>query len=378
MSIVKMLARKVRSALGTQQIIDLLRKYPEEVTGALGEIEKKTAPAPAEGFNVETSESLIRDSAEQLLHLLENHTAAETPACEYPPWYNLSSLDQALLKLLHNLAPERTIRLDYPPSYDYSPRWGYRTPPHQGLIDLFARHRDDYRCTFDKLARLGPWFAKINKVFTPGNGGEPAWHGGPINAIDCALLYGFVADLQPKTYLEIGSGITTLFAARAKRDHGLKTRIVSFDPNPRTAVDAVCDHVIRKGLEVADTDIFDTLEPGDIVFMDGSHRSFMNSDVTVFMLDILPKLKPGIVIHFHDITWPSDYPPNFAPMYWNEQYILAAYLLGAADRIRILLPSCYAAKDPELQKHLTPLLAMNLAPVESWHYGGSLWFTHTR
>jgi predicted O-methyltransferase YrrM len=328
------------------------------------------------GSNSDTTQSQIRFSTEHLLHLLESEKASKTPPPEYPPWYNLSPLEQALLKLLHHVAPERTIRLDYPPSYDFSPRWGYRTPPHQGLTDLFEQNREEYRRTFDKLAGLAPWLGKINKEFSHEHGGEPAWHGGPINAIDCALLYGFVTELRPKTYLEIGSGVTTLFAARAKKDHGLKTRIVSFDPHPRTAVDAVCDHVIRKGLEVADTSVFDTLEPGDIVFMDGSHRSFMNSDVTVFMLDILPKIKPGIVVHFHDIVWPSDYPPNFARMYWNEQYILAAYLLGAADRIKILLPSCYAAGDPDLQQHLAPLLAMNLAPVDSWKYGGSIWFTH--
>jgi predicted O-methyltransferase YrrM len=323
-----------------------------------------------------STDAMIRLTTEYLSGLLQLQTGAAPPPPEYPSWYDISPLERSLLKLLHQLAPEKTIRLDYPPSYDFAPRWGYREPPHQGLIQLFQRNREEYRGRFDKLARLLPWLAKIDRVFSDGRAGEPAWSGGPINAIDSALLYGFVTELRPKTYLEIGSGITTLFAARAKKDHGLKTRIVSFDPHPRTAVDAVCDHVIRKGLEVADTSVFATLEPGDIVFMDGSHRAFMNSDVTVFMLDILPKLRPGIVVHFHDILWPNDYPPCFARTHWNEQYMLAAYLLGAGDKVRILMPSCYAAMDADLQKHLEPLVAANLAPADSWVNGGSLWFTH--
>jgi predicted O-methyltransferase YrrM len=336
----------------------------------------RIVPPAGDRTSKETTETLIRHATEYLMHLLRHRTGSGGPMPEYPDWYELSALEKTVLKLLQSLAPERTIRLDYPPSYDFSPRWGYRTPPHQGLIELFARHRDEYRRVFDDLVRLAPWLAKINKVYSHARGGEPAWYGGPINAIDCALLYGFVTGLRPNTYLEIGSGVTTLFAARAKQDHGLKTRIVSYDPQPRAAVDHVCDQVIRQGLEVADTSIFDTLQPGDIVFMDGSHRSFMNSDVTVFMLDILPRLRPGVVIHFHDILWPDDYPPNFTRLYWNEQYILGAYLIGARDRVQILMPSCYAAKDSELQKHLAPLLALDLSPANTWIHGGSLWFTH--
>ena len=78
--------------------------------------------------------------------------------------------------------------------------------------------------------------------------------------------------------------------------------------------------------------------------MDGSHISLMNSDVTVFMLDVVPKLKPGVIVHIHDIHLPHDYPDMFVKWYWNEQYIVAAYLLGAADRIKILMPSRYAGE----------------------------------
>jgi hypothetical protein len=268
------------------------------------------------------------------------------------------------------------IALDYPPSRDYRPRWGGSHPIHEGLVDLFNKSRDEYVAVFNKLASLKPFIDKINKNFPNEFKGEPGWIGGPINAIDSALLYFFVSEYKPKTYLEIGSGVTTLFAARAKRDHGLQTKIISIDPQPRADVDASCDLVIRAGLETIDLDIFFNLEPGDIVFMDGSHRSFMNSDVTVFMLDVLPKLKSGVIVHFHDIHLPFDYPEMFANWYWNEQYILATYILAARDRVKILMPSRFMSDTLELKQELAPILNDWQDSPDTWLWGGSLWFTH--
>ncbi|AUS99235.1 hypothetical protein CLI64_01845 [Nostoc sp. CENA543] len=268
------------------------------------------------------------------------------------------------------------MELDYPPSRDYRPRWGYTHPLHQGLIDIFSKNYHEHCEIFHSLVKLQPFLLKINPQFSHEHPGEPGWVGGPINAIDTALLYYFVSELKPRTYLEIGSGVTTLFAARAKRDHNLATRIVSIDPEPRAAVDAVCDEVIRAGLETTDLSVFFNLEPGDIVFMDGSHRSFMNSDVTVFMLDVLPKLKPGVVIHFHDIVLPYDYPEMFSDWYWNEQYILAAYLLGAGDKVKILMPSRFMSDSSEFKQAIEPILQNWQGSPDVWLSGGSLWFTH--
>jgi predicted O-methyltransferase YrrM len=268
------------------------------------------------------------------------------------------------------------MKLDYPPSRDYQPRWGNTHPPHQGLIEIFNKNYSGYCEILSKIADLEPFLMRIKPEFSHEQPGEPGWVGGPINAIDTALLYYFVTDFKPKTYLEIGSGVTTLFAARAKQDHNLVTKIVSIDPEPRTAVDAVCDEVIRAGLETTDLSIFFDLEPGDIVFMDGSHRSFMNSDVTVFMLDVIPKLKPGVIIHFHDIVLPYDYSEMFSDWYWNEQYILAAYLLGTGDKVKILMPSRFMSDSPELKEAVALILKDWQGPQDVWLSGGSLWFTH--
>src|SRR5205085_7340172 len=93
---------------------------------------------------------------------------------------------------------------------------------------------------------------------------------------------------------------------------------------------------------------FDALAAGDILFIDGSHRVFMNSDVAVLFLDVLPRLKPGVLVHIHDIYLPSDYPPRIIDWYYSEQYMLAAALLAGHQNFRVLLPGHYVASQPEI------------------------------
>ncbi len=131
--------------------------------------------------------------------------------------------------------------------------------------------------------------------------------------------------------------MTTYFARQSVKDSNLKTKIISIDPAPRRKIDAICDEVIRDGRETCDLSIFDCLEEGDILFFDGSHRSFINSDVTVFFIDILPRLKLGVFIPLHDIFLPWDYPDSFKCWYWNEQYLLAVYLMCSKDSLLPLL-----------------------------------------
>jgi 2-polyprenyl-3-methyl-5-hydroxy-6-metoxy-1,4-benzoquinol methylase len=266
--------------------------------------------------------------------------------------------------------------LDYPPSREFAPRWGYSRPTHPGLVTLMAKNQEQYRATIKELRTLAPFFSAINTEFTNERAPEAGWIGGPITALDLALLYHFVVKYQPATYIEIGSGCTTCMARRAIVDHKLSTRIVSVDPEPRSGVDSICDEIIRDGLEtITDLRLFEALQPGDIVFVDGSHRAFMNSDVTVFMLDVLPRLKPGVLVHIHDVFLPYDYPEMFRDWYWNEQYVLGAYLLAAKSAIKILMPSYYLSITAGLSDCLKPPIIQISGHEPEWVLGGSMWIT---
>jgi hypothetical protein len=75
-------------------------------------------------------------------------------------------------------------------------------------------------------------------------------------------------------------------------------------------------------------EIFCGLEENDILFIDSTHVTKINSDVNKIIFEILPKLQKGVLIHFHDIFWPFEYPQTWIRegMFWNEAYILRAFL----------------------------------------------------
>jgi hypothetical protein len=267
--------------------------------------------------------------------------------------------------------------LDYPPSRDLRPRWGATRPPLQPIVDWVKPHDAAYRQVLAAIRSRSAMLGRIALDFDPALLPEPAWRGVPFAPFDSAALYTLIGETKPKLYLEIGSGITTAFAHRSVRDHGLSTRIVSIDPQPRAAIDNICDEVVRAGLETCDLAVFDRLEAGDILFLDGSHRVFMNSDVTVFMLDVLPRVKPGVLIHVHDIQLPWDYPDMFTHWYWSEAYILAAYIIGAADRLRPVLPTAWVCRDAAFADWFRiPPVDLGAAN-DGWRGGGSMWFTPT-
>lgn len=266
------------------------------------------------------------------------------------------------------------LPLDYAPSRALAPRWGFSHPPIPAIEALFSRHFDQYRQVLAGIEELGPLLRSIPDAFDHAKIPTPGWSNICMTPLDAAALYYFVAKHRPRTFVEIGSGSTTCFARRAAEDHQTGTRIVSIDPQPRAAIDKICDEVIRAPLETAPLELFAALEPGDIAFLDGSHRSFMNSDVTVFMIDILPILKPGVLVHIHDITLPCDYPDSYKHWYWNEQYLLAVYLMGNAERVIPLFPPTYVVGQRELTEKFQPPVAT--IERRRWNFGGAIWFTH--
>jgi hypothetical protein len=178
---------------------------------------------------------------------------------------------------------------------------------------------------------------------------EPHWDNVYMAGLDAGTLYAFPKLFGPKRYLEIGSGNSTRFVRRSIEDHGLSTKITSIDPMPRAFVDEICDEVIRTGLEEAPLELFDVLEENDILMIDGSHRCFQNSDVTVAFLEILPRLRPGVLVFVHDIYLPDDYPPEWEQRFYSEQYVLGALLLAdRGRRYEIVFPARFCATDPAL------------------------------
>lgn len=232
------------------------------------------------------------------------------------------------------------------------PRYGYNgTEPHALLYKVIDRRRDVYRSELENCKQYKDRFLRIGEN-EPRDTKEPYWQNQWFSGLDAVSLYSFIAIKKPKIYLEIGSGNSTKFARKAIKDHNMDTKIISIDPHPRTEIDAISDQIVRHPLEETNLSLFDCLTEDDIVFFDGSHRCFMNSDVTVFFLEVLPKLPCGILIHIHDIHLPYDYPPERALHYESEQYLLATMLLGECVKYEIVLPNNFVANDESLSNTL--------------------------
>ena len=169
--------------------------------------------------------------------------------------------------------------------------------------------------------------------------------------------------------------MTTSFAKQAIIDSSINAKIVSIDPEPRQDIDDICDEVIREGLECCSIEAFDSLEKNDILFFDGSHRTFMNSDVTVFFIDILPRIKPGVIIHLHDINLPWDYSEWAINYYWNEQYMLAVYMMNSIEKLIPLMPTFWICNEFHDELMRKPVIDSAPATDAKWLGGGSMWFT---
>lgn len=190
--------------------------------------------------------------------------------------------------------------------------------------------------------------------------------------LDIIGIYTMISEFKPKKYIEIGSGNSTKVAYKAKTENNINTEIISIDPMPRAEIDNLADKIIREPFENVDLNILDMLNENDILFVDNSHRILPNSDSMVFYLEILPKLKKGVIVHIHDIYLPYDYPQFMCDRFYSEQYGLAIYLLANRKKYEPLLPNYFIHEDKELSKQIEPIWNhQNLEKVE--RHGGSFW-----
>jgi hypothetical protein len=269
------------------------------------------------------------------------------------------------------------VRFIFPVSVPISPNWGFGKPSHPQLEKCISKNLNDYQLLLDYIKNFAKDISKWNKEIDLYNPERPHLKNEFYPIVDTLVLYGILRKFQPTKYVEIGSGISTKIANQARNKGGFQMKIISIDPEPRAFVDSICDKVIRTRLEEVDTSLFADLSEGDILFFDGSHYCFPNNDVTNFFLGILPNLKSGVIIHIHDIYLPDDYPLDFLKFMWSEQYVLAAWLLGGSQGIKVLFPTAYMSKMAEMSTLIDDLInKINDEDINnsSWHLQGtSFW-----
>ena len=170
---------------------------------------------------------------------------------------------------------------------------------------------------------------------------DQAW----FPTLDAAAAYAMVCRTRPARIVEVGSGHSTRFLARAIADEALNAELVCIDPAPRAALRGLAVRWIEDVVQRAPETEFSRLQPGDILFVDSSHVLMPGTDVDWLLNRVLPGLAEGVLVHFHDVFLPDPYPAAWAWRSYNEHQALApvlhsdAYLcLFASHYVRTRLP----------------------------------------
>jgi predicted O-methyltransferase YrrM len=190
------------------------------------------------------------------------------------------------------------------------------------------------------------------------------------------MLHGVVRGLRPRRIVELGSGQSTLImaaAAERNRAEGAETELRTFDPFPTVARPGLPGLASLEAVRAQDVplDVFTSLQDGDVLFVDTTHTVKVDSDVNRIVLDVLPALAPGVLVHVHDIFTPRDYPRQWAVeevRMWNEQYLLEAFLSGNESFEIIAALNYLAHHHPDALGRVCPIFAS-----EPGHEPGSFW-----
>jgi len=152
----------------------------------------------------------------------------------------------------------------------------------------------------------------------------PRWNQDWFPRLDAAAAYAMVRSTRPKRIVEVGSGHSTRFLARAVADGALDTEIIAIDPQPRATLAGLDIEWIATPVQRVAA--FPALAANDILFIDSSHQLKPGSDVEFLLNAVLPLLPAGVRVHFHDIFLPDDYPAHWGWRRYNEQAAVAALI----------------------------------------------------
>ncbi len=246
--------------------------------------------------------------------------------------------------------------------YNYLSTIAPTSPPYPEVFDLIERSKPNYAQFLSVMAKHEVFYLK-----TASGSIVPNWNSSYLSPLDAACLYSFVAHFKPARIVEIGSGNTTMFMCRAIADHGLTTNVTCIDPQPRIAIDGLPVEYQRRTLSIADVSSMANLKAGDFLFIDSSHILQPDFDVDIILNRILPRLRPGVIVHFHDIFLPFSYPKDWTHRRFNEQNGLIGWLL--AGLLEPIFASHYVWR--EMSTELDAICKS--FPLNTKANGGSLW-----
>ena len=218
---------------------------------------------------------------------------------------------------------------------------------HEGQVKLLGSFQaDDMPPGLDQPAKDELSYSYQNRNFGRG---------------DADLWYHVIRHFKPRRIFEIGSGHSTKMARLAvdincADDAGYECRHLCIEPYEMPWLENLGIEIRREKLEHVEMAMFAELEANDILFIDSSHMIRPGGEVLLEFLQLLPQLKPGVIVHVHDIFTPRDYPARWLadPRFWNEQYLLEAFLSHNGDWEILVAGNYLAHSEPELMEKSCP------------------------
>jgi len=185
---------------------------------------------------------------------------------------------------------------------------------------------------------------------------------------DAEILYTWLRATKPKRMIEVGSGVSTHYAAMALAANGATGEVATLtciEPFRWHGLrDLATEHVhvevVRSLVQDVELSVFEQLEPGDLLFIDSTHVVKSGSDTGFLVLEVLPRLAPGVVVHIHDIPLPFEFVnPDVIlreHMFWNEVALIRAFLMFN-ETFAVSLASFWMAREqPDVLRRAVPSL----------------------
>jgi hypothetical protein len=271
--------------------------------------------------------------------LWERHGFHVTPVHFYQPIPDTQTLPESLWN-----QPSKLVGIDMNDSMQ---------------LDLLRKHFPKFR---DEYARFPTEPTSDASRFHLNNGF--------FDGIDALVAYCMVRHFRPRLIIEVGSGYSSLIMGEAGARNDA-CPLICVEPFPSDFLSKGfpgLKSLVAKKVQEIDLDFFSQLQSGDVLFIDSSHTVKIGGDVNYLFLEVLPRLKSGVIVHVHDIFLPFDYPRDWVLdefRFWTEQYLLQAFLIFNSE-FQVLMANSY------LNHYYREDLKAAFPSLPSW-IGGSFW-----
>ena len=193
---------------------------------------------------------------------------------------------------------------------------------------------------------------------------------GFFDGMDALVAYCMVRHFQPRLIIEVGSGFSSLILGEAAAKNK-SSALICIEPFPREFLRKGfpgLQSLIEKKVQDIDLKFFSQLDSGDILFIDSSHTVKIGGDVNYLFLEVLPRLKPGVIVHVHDVFLPFEFRRDWVIdefRFWTEQYLLQAFL-AFNSQFEVLMANNYLS-------HCHARVLKATFPSLPSRSGGSFW-----